>query len=180
MLGQRNSSTTSNSTLASMCLIFILIFLFIPWQVAFLGCWLIHLYTCASAASTRPSITEDAAILLISRHSGNGRHSGNEQDRPGHVPIFTRSTTEPDSLSLSNKNRNMHILLLMTWLLPFVAPILAVWVRTLITTGFTVPFNGDHNFMNVAPFLLLVDLMSSGRMSGGLKRYTIFILMSSF
>ena len=162
--GQRTSGTTSNSTLISMCLIFILIFLFIPWQVAFLGCWVIHLYTCASAASTRPSIVEDAPIPLISQHSGD------EPDRPEDVRIVTRPTTLP----LSDENQNMHILLLMTWLLPLVAPFLVVRVRTLITAGFIVSFDGDHNFMNVAPFLLLLDLMSSGRISGGLKRYTIY------
>ena len=164
MPGLRTSGTTSNSTLISMCLIFFLIFLFIPWQVAFLGCWVIHLYTCASAASTRPSIVEDSPIPLISQHSGD------EPDRPGDVRIVTR----PTALPLSDENQNMHILLLMTWLLPLVAPFLVVRVRTLITAGFIVSFDGDHNFMNVAPFLLLLDLMSSGRISGGLKRYTIF------
>ena len=164
MPGQRTSGTTSNSTLISMCLIFILIFLFIPWQVAFLGCWAIHLYTCASAASSRPSIVEDAPIPLISQHSGD------EPDRPEDVRIVTR----PITLPLSDENQNMHILLLMTWLLPLVAPFLVVRVRTLITAGFIVSFDGDHNFMNVAPFLLLLDLMSSGRIPGGLKRYIIF------
>ena len=45
----------------------------------------------------------------------------------------------------------------MTWLLPLAAPVLAVWVRTLFTAGFTTPFNGDHNVLYVIPFLVLVD-----------------------
>lgn len=45
----------------------------------------------------------------------------------------------------------------MTWLLPLAAPILAVWVRTLFTAGFTTPFDGGHNFLRVLPFLMLVD-----------------------
>ena len=49
------------------------------------------------------------------------------------------------------------MLLFMTWLLPLSAPILAVWVRTLFTAGFTTPFDGDHNFLHVLPFLILVD-----------------------
>ncbi|KAG2349885.1 hypothetical protein BDR05DRAFT_871307 [Suillus weaverae] len=48
----------------------------------------------------------------------------------------------------------------MTWLLPLSVPVLAVWVRTLMTAGYTAPFNGDHNFFKVAPFLVLVDLTS--------------------
>jgi GPI inositol-deacylase len=54
----------------------------------------------------------------------------------------------------------MHILLLMTWLLPLTAPALAVWVRTTLTAGFTPPLDGDQVFLNVAPFLILVDFAS--------------------
>lgn len=60
-------------------------------------------------------------------------------------------------------NQNTHILLLMTWLLPLVAPVLAVWVRTVQTAGYTTPFNGDHNVFKVAPVLVLVDLLGRGR-----------------
>ena len=45
----------------------------------------------------------------------------------------------------------------MTWLLPLAAPVLVVWVRTLYTAGLTTPFDGDHNVLNVAPYLILVD-----------------------
>lgn len=48
----------------------------------------------------------------------------------------------------------------MTWLLPLVAPILAVWVRTLATAGIVTPFDGDHNFLNAVPFVVLVDFAS--------------------
>ena len=46
---------------------------------------------------------------------------------------------------------------MMTWLLPLAAPVLAVWVRTLFTAGFTTPFDGDHNVLYVLPFVILVD-----------------------
>ncbi len=55
------------------------------------------------------------------------------------------------------------MLLLLTWLLPLAAPVLAVWVRTLTTAG---PIaldsigTGDHNFLSVAPYLILVDYAS--------------------
>lgn len=51
----------------------------------------------------------------------------------------------------------------MTWLLPLAAPVLAVWVRTIQTAGYTTPFNGDHNVFKVAPVLVLVDLLGRGR-----------------
>lgn len=57
----------------------------------------------------------------------------------------------------SNFNQRMHLLLLMTWLLPLSAPVLVVWVRTLATAGVTTPWDGDHLFLNVAPFLIIVD-----------------------
>ncbi|KAF8897930.1 PGAP1-like protein-domain-containing protein [Infundibulicybe gibba] len=101
---RREDVSVRRGTLLSMCLIFILIALFIPWQVAFLGCWVIQL--------------------------------------------------------TDVRNHNMHLLLLMTWLLPLTAPVLAVWVRTLMTAGLTTPFDGDHFFLHVAPFLCLVDFAS--------------------
>jgi glycosylphosphatidylinositol deacylase len=52
----------------------------------------------------------------------------------------------------------------MTWLLPLVAPVFVVWVRTLQTAGYTTPFNGDHNVFKVAPVLWLVDYLGRGRL----------------
>ena len=163
---QRSSSLGSRSALVSMCLILMLIFLFVPWQVAYLGCWAIHLDTCANLRP-RPTLVEScAAIPLMPRPR---RESDNHPlMQPGATTRTTNESHSPgyaQSFSLNGHDRNMHILLLMTWLLPLVAPVLAVWVRTLMTAGFTVPFDGDHNFLNVAPFLLLVDAKSSGRMA---------------
>lgn len=160
----QSATLGSKSALVSMGLILILIFVFVPWQVAFLGCWTIHLHTCATLRS-KPSLVEPgAAIPLLGR-------SRQESDVSPltHPEATTRSTnqshpsTDAMSFGLHSYHRNMHILLLMTWLLPLVAPVLAVWVRTLMTAGFTVPFDGDHNFLNVAPFLLLVDSRFSGQ-----------------
>jgi glycosylphosphatidylinositol deacylase len=61
---------------------------------------------------------------------------------------------------MDHHNHKMLTLLLMTWLLPFAAPVLVVWVRTLATAGLTAVFDGDHNFLNVAFFLVLVDFAS--------------------
>jgi len=56
-----------------------------------------------------------------------------------------------------------QLLLLLFWLLPFAAPVLAVWVRTLQTAGFTVPFDGDHSILSVLPWLLLGEAAASRR-----------------
>ena len=159
---RQGASLGATSALVSVCLILMLIFVFVPWQVAFLGCWAIHLHTSATLRSRPTRVERGAAIQLIDR-------SLKESDiltRPettARSTNQTRSLTDALPINLNDHHRNMHILLLMTWLLPLVAPVLAVWVRTLMTAGYTVPFDGDHNFMNVTPFLLLVDSRFSGR-----------------
>lgn len=129
-----------------MGLVFILITFFVPWQVAYLGCWLIHLYTCATSQSS-PVRAISPALETIALGSGD------EDDRA----IAEQRQRKDD---LNRHNHSMHILLLMTWLLPLSAPVLVVWVRTLATAGLTTPFDGDHFFGNVAPFLVLVDFAS--------------------
>lgn len=89
------------------------------------------------------------AVPLL-RRPGEGT-SQNEVHRQAQ----DESKAERDAL-----NYNMHLLLLLTWLLPLTAPVLAVWVRTLLTAGYTTPFDGDHNFLAVLPFLIVVDFCS--------------------
>ncbi|KAG5648788.1 hypothetical protein DXG03_000137 [Asterophora parasitica] len=148
------------STLVSMGLIFAFIFVFVPWQVAYLGCWLIHLITCASStrqiAHLTSASTRVTAIPLVRIADADG--DAKAEETPNHNHEAQAATLR--QRKIDNHNHNMHLLLLMTWLLPFVAPVLAVWVRTLLTAGLTTPFDGDHDFLNVAPFLILVDFAS--------------------
>lgn len=140
-----------------MLLIFLFIFLFVPWQVAFLGSWILHLHTCTSSTATIKSLPDSSAAIPFIRRSDdrsqqNEEHTGeNRSQRPQ-----SRSLDEQKNMH----HHNMLILLLMTWLLPLAAPALAVWVRTLATAGLTTPFDGDHNFLNAAPFLIMVDFAS--------------------
>lgn len=143
------------STVVSLCIIFAMIFLFVPWQVAYLGCWIHQLLTCAAAETYPTSVTR----IAVENHplhdrSGHGERADTPQSQ---VDEQTRDRlyTQQD-----NHRLNCHILLFMTWLLPLAAPVLAVWVRTLITAGLTTPFDGDHFFLSVAPFLVLVDFSS--------------------
>lgn len=147
-------ASVRRSTLVSMLLIFLLIFLFVPWQVAFLGSWILHLHTCASSAATIKSLPDSSAAIPFIRRSDdrpqqNEEHTG--ENRSQRLPLDEQKNMH---------HHNMLILLLMTWLLPLAAPALAVWVRTLATAGLTTPFDGDHNFLNAAPFLVMVDFAS--------------------
>jgi len=116
-------------TIASTGFIFLLIVFLVPWQVAFLGCWIIHYGTCVTSfqrIKSSPSTTSTSSL-----------------------PV--------KDFMLENHNMCTHLLLLMKWLLHLTAPVLGVWVRTMATAGFTTPFDGDHNFLYVAPFLFFVD-----------------------
>ncbi|KIJ69807.1 hypothetical protein HYDPIDRAFT_104430 [Hydnomerulius pinastri MD-312] len=164
------------SAVISMVAVLLLIFLFVPWQVAFLGCWLIQLFNCAASSRGNPypgstptiaSTPTESIALREQTHDGDKSdedelptdHPSSASLRPGNAPphiskfIFAKS-----------HHQNTHILLLMMWLLPLTAPVLAVWVRTLQTAGYTTPFNGDHNVLKIAPVLLLVDYKSRGRL----------------
>ncbi|GJE84539.1 GPI inositol-deacylase [Phanerochaete sordida] len=136
------------SSLVSLGLICLLIFLLVPWQVGFLGCWIYHLSTCASVQPTL-AVTENAAIPLIPRDG--------EDEQSTVSPIAPSTRLPATTQDRSAQNEREHLLLLMTWLLPLAAPVLAIWVRTLFTAGLTTPFDGDHNVLYVAPFLVLVD-----------------------
>ncbi|KAF7970245.1 hypothetical protein HWV62_24492 [Athelia sp. TMB] len=137
------------SVYVSISIICILIFLILPWQIAFLGCWIIHLYTCAAS---QVKIDDD------------GTESSSSGDPEG-PPAYTKPMTNDEH------NHNMLVLLWMTWLLPLVAPVLVVWVRTLMTAGLTAHFDGDHNPAHVISFVILVELLSSRRLKAVSNKY---------
>lgn len=111
----------------SMLVISALVFLVVPWQVAFLACYMLHFHVCATQSTAK---------------------TGSYEQQDAHA-------------------QKLHVLLLMTWCLPILAPVLAVWVRTLLTAGFTTPFDGDHFVMNMIAFMYLTYIMSA---SEGLLR----------
>ncbi|KAJ7591454.1 PGAP1-like protein-domain-containing protein [Mycena floridula] len=153
-----NSNVTSNkparglrrSTVISMCFIFLLVFLLVPWQVAFLACWIIQFGNCVASTIQKPFPGSAHTPVPLATLSGD-RSSVDEQ--PNRLLSHLANV-------VSNHNHNTHILLLMTWLLPLAAPVLVVWVRTLATAGLTTPFQGDHFVLNVAPFVVLADFAS--------------------
>ncbi|TFK43831.1 GPI-inositol-deacylase [Crucibulum laeve] len=156
---RREKTSIHRTTLFSMGLIFLAIFLFIPWQVAFLGCWLYHVHTCASTMQQDSQGSSSTDIPLLSR-ADDAEPDDLRSDAPVPDRILEQKPWQEQETKRNNLNHNMHLLLFMTWLLPLVAPVLAVWVKTLVTAGLTTPFDGDHVFLNVIPFLVLVDFTS--------------------
>ena len=127
-----------------MVLILLLVAVILPWQVAFLGCWVLHLVTCATTHIT-PAVSGEATTPPRSLS-----------------PPRNSSSTPP----LESRHEADHVLLLLTWLLPLAAPVLAVWVRMLATAGpiaLDSTGTGDHSFLSVAPYLILVEYTSWAR-----------------
>ncbi|KAI0650404.1 GPI-inositol-deacylase [Trametes meyenii] len=164
--GRSREDATSRrpaTAMVSMALIFLVIFVLVPWQVAFLGCWLIHFYTSATSLAElslaqyqNPTGTETVPLAPLSSEAElepTTQLSQGHSDRQGPSNV-TRLPLQQYT------NVYLHLLLFMTLLLPLTAPVLAVWVRTLATAGLTTPFDGDHNFLYVAPFLVLVEALS--------------------
>ncbi|KAI0296337.1 PGAP1-like protein-domain-containing protein [Multifurca ochricompacta] len=155
----------SKTTILSMVLILLLVAIIIPWQVAFLGCWIIHLVTCATTYTTLPS--SNAITPPPPPRSPSPTHKRNTLLYPPRIvsPITTPIVATPPASSHDGE----HLLLLLTWLLPLSAPVLAVWVRTLATTPRPTALgsvgSGDHNLFSVAPYLILVDYASWTRES---------------
>lgn len=155
---RREIVSVPRSTIISLMTICFLIFIFVPWQVAYLGCCLLHLHTCAFSQRELASLIQRSRIVAVPLVQFSSRRENDEvtDDRSS----LERQSSGLLELKRDNVNHNMHFLLLMTWLLPLTAPVLAVWVRTLLTAGLTTPFDGDHNFLAVVPFLVLTDFAS--------------------
>lgn len=67
-------------------------------------------------------------------------------------------------------NYTHSILVLMLWVLPINLPVLVVWVHNLAVHWLT-PFSSHHNVLSIAPFILLVETVSSGMMVPQLQKF---------
>lgn len=142
------------TTICSISIVFLLVFFLVPWQVAFLGSYLIIFHTTVSSSCSSRSWGR------ISHRPKDSSHGTYPPSPSSPSPPSSRTRTENQrSNQIQNHNRTIltYFQLLTTLLLPLSAPVLAVWVRTLATAGYTTPFDGDHNFLYVAPWLLVAD-----------------------
>ncbi|KAI6166263.1 PGAP1-like protein-domain-containing protein [Pisolithus thermaeus] len=170
------------STVFSMMFVSLFIFLFVPWQVAFLGCWIIQLLNCTghpqdgrdkSRTPTAVDASTEAIPLRSQLEDEGSKQSTQDGVAAALSTVNTSRGTHPYAL-----HQNEHILLFLTWLLPLTAPVLAVWVRTLMTAGYTTPFNGDHNVLKVLPVLWLVDYVGRGHVLD--TRYVLYFFFLFF
>jgi len=134
----REERATSMRWITSILFVLLLVATLIPFQVAFVAVFMIQLSACSSSPNLVPI-------------------------RPSSPVTSSSPTPEIWRIRGVKQSSNFHILLLLTWLLPFAVPIVVVWVRTLQTAGYTVPFDGDHNIFVIVPWLLLGEAVASGR-----------------
>lgn len=132
-----------------MGVILLLVATFVPYQVAFVISWMVLIWHCSSFSGTSGSTNEIhlRPIAVPSR-------GGSPRCDPGEGSPTPASIAKAE---LYNENVVRHLLLLQTFLLPLQAPVLAVWIRTLATAGYTAPFDGDHNVFMVLPWLIIAE-----------------------
>ena len=124
------------NTVLTVLFVLLLVALFLPWQIAFLGCWAFHLVTCATYVPAPP---------------------------PGDAPTPPPRNTQNPHLRTTRAapHDSQHVLLLLTCLLPLTTPVLAGWMHTLVTAGVSAAIAAaDHNVWAIAPYLVLVDFAS--------------------
>jgi len=67
-------------------------------------------------------------------------------------------------------NYSYSILILMLWVLPINLPVLVVWIHNMAVYWLT-PFSSHHNVLSIAPFILLVETLSSGMMVPSVRSF---------
>lgn len=72
-----------------------------------------------------------------------------------------RDSSSGQSYNFYNYAHSM--LVLMLWILPINMPVLVVWIHNLAVHWLT-PFSTHHNLLSVVPYILLVEMMSTGNM----------------
>lgn len=73
--------------------------------------------------------------------------------------VWDTRTTSSSSLY----NYAHALLLLLLWILPINIPVLVVWIHNL-AVPYLVPFSSHHNIASIMPYLLLVEIISTGHM----------------
>ncbi|KAG8926459.1 GPI inositol deacylase [Tulasnella sp. 418] len=172
-----NLVLSSKRGMLSLAVLLALVAFIIPHQVAFVISFCIMTWTCTnptiSQGQTNPIVYEplsslstkvdqlpvaDSSSLRRRSPIGTPSRSSSPSAIPP-TPEIAFATGNSDD-TVSSHHLNLHILLLQTFLLPLHATVLAVWIRTLATAGYTTPFDGDHNIFMVGFWLLVVDAAS--------------------
>ncbi|KZT39644.1 PGAP1-domain-containing protein, partial [Sistotremastrum suecicum HHB10207 ss-3] len=148
-IGPKEEISTIRRSLIHIGVVMALVKTVIPYQVVFVICFLIQLWTC---------------IIGRKRLDDTGEDRSKPPDAVREPE--SRKETEirsPDHSEMDVYNQNMHLLLLLSWLLPNMAPALAVWVRTMATAHSVTLFNSDHSVSPIIVFVALVEFSSHTR-----------------
>ncbi|KAG9049980.1 GPI inositol deacylase [Tulasnella sp. UAMH 9824] len=170
-------------------LVLLLVGTVIPHQVAFVISWLMILWTSATRSKSTATPQETApapsprqnpsardaleppiplSSVRVPSPSPTRRRSTPEPEAPKSRPVALAELPPPPGdgptpLTVSNDFALVqHVLLLQAFLFPTQGAVLAVWIRTLVTAGFTTPFNGDHNIFLAIFWLVLAEAVVNG------------------
>ncbi|KAG8923767.1 GPI inositol deacylase [Tulasnella sp. 417] len=169
-------------------IVLLLVATVIPHQVAFVISWLMILWTSATgqksvAMSNEPVSAPSNRQDLSTRDTLEPAIPLSSIRAPSPSPARRRSSPEPRTLKpslvefaesppptddgptppLSNAFALVqHVVLLQAFLFPTQGAVLAVWIRTLVTAGFTTPFDGDHNIFLAVFWLVLAEAVING------------------
>lgn len=170
-------------------LVLLLVATVIPHQVAFVISWLMILWTSATGSKSVATPHETApapsnrhnpsardaleppiplSSLRAPSPSPTRRRSSPEFEAPKSHPVAMAESPPPlgdgpTPMTASNDFAFVqHVLLLQAFLFPTQGAVLAVWIRTLVTAGFTTPFDGDHNIFLAVFWLVLAEAVVNG------------------
>jgi len=152
----RQARPTTKRSIASILGILILVWTLVPYQVAFLATFFLHLGSTSTPKAPPPASNSYVGLRHRSRSPARTAPSRS----PSTSPSLATLKNHQDTTRLAQDDQ---LLLLLLWLSFFAAPVLAVWVRTLQTAGFTVPFDGDNSVLRILPWLLLGEAAASRR-----------------
>lgn len=153
----------------------------VPWQAAMLAAWTWHLLTTARSAA-----------YLAARGVGGADSTPPEYERLALSELSDDGTLQPEPerthvISTARAARNahaehLHLLLLLTLLLPFAAPGLAVWARigfVGLMAGAGEAFRGDHSVWAILPVVVGVE-WAGRRRRGGVFEATRYVFPPYF
>ncbi|TGZ85659.1 PGAP1-domain-containing protein [Ascodesmis nigricans] len=93
---------------------------------------------------------------------------------------FLQGYGEKFSSSWDFYNYAHSILIIMLWILPINLPVLVVWHHNLAVHWLT-PFSSHHNLLSIMPFILLVEMLTTGmmvpRMNNRVRHITSLLLL---
>ncbi|KAF8325172.1 PGAP1-like protein-domain-containing protein [Cantharellus anzutake] len=157
-LGAQSTSRSTTLKVFAWLFLFLLAKFVVPTQAIYFLAYARHMWRCSRPQVVRSSFTKlrispppssDNILFIVECSSENHkRRDGLISD----IGISGRPTS-PTLLQA----QQLHILVLFSALFPFVGTTIIVWVQTLATAGFFLPFRGDHDLWRVFAFICVAE-----------------------